>query len=111
MSIPDGALRITETKDINCQCHTKVHFTSQNICIQDLQPAHYDGSHPSSEKEALSPFVMSILGSSRTSPPKDEGGESSPPASGKSLLDELRAGLAVGEFAQAGEPVVNSHPK
>jgi len=50
-------------KSNNCCCHTRLHFTKENICIQNLKPNHYEEDLLEDVKTPQSDFVKSIIDS------------------------------------------------
>ena len=44
-----------------CSCILKLHFTDQNICIQNLKPNHYESGFEDVLDENRSEFIKSIL--------------------------------------------------
>lgn len=58
----DNKILKSSNEEKNGCCHTAVHFTTQNICIQALRPNHYEEDLHEQEKAPQSEFVKSIIG-------------------------------------------------
>lgn len=92
-----------ESRAASCHCVTKIHFTGESICIQDLRPNHYDAKFSSVTPVAESSFVKSILESLL---PAEKPGDAQPVPnesidSLKAMFDEIRIGMAEEEQARS----------
>lgn len=57
----ESCIGTVEDPAAECGCFTKLHFTSKNVCIQDLRPNHYDPTFCGADAHRESKFVASII--------------------------------------------------